>query len=80
MWVKQQQLELDMEKQTGYKSGKEYIKAIYCHPVYLTFMQSTSWEMLVLDEAHPSIKLAGENINNLRYADDSLLWQKMKKN
>ena len=80
MWVKQQQLELDMEKQTGYKSGKEYIKAVYCHPAYLTFMQSTSCEMLVLDEAQPSIKLAGGNINNLRYADDSLLRQKMKKN
>ena len=43
--VKKQQLELDME-QTGSKSGKEYIKAVYCHPAYLTYMQSTSWEML----------------------------------
>jgi len=42
MQVKKQQLELDMEQQTGSKSGKEYIKAIYCHPVYLTYMQSTS--------------------------------------
>ena len=40
------QLELDMEQQTGSKSGKEYIKAVYCHPAYLTFMQSTSWETL----------------------------------
>ena len=80
MQVRKQQLELDMEKQTGYKSGKEYIKAVYCHPAYLTFMQSTSCQMLVLDEAQPSIKLAGGNINNLRYADDSLLRQKMKKN
>ena len=40
--VKKQQLELDMEKQTGSKSGKEYIKAVYCHPAYLTDMQSTS--------------------------------------
>ena len=45
MQVKKQQLELDMEKQTGSKSGKEYIKAEYCHPAYLTSMQSTSWEM-----------------------------------
>ena len=44
--VKKQQLELDMEKQTSSKQEKEYIKAIYCHPAYLTYMQSTSWEML----------------------------------
>ena len=44
--VKKQQLELDMEQQTGSKSGKEYVKAVYCHPAYLTYMQSTSWEML----------------------------------
>ena len=46
MQVKKQQLELDMEQQTGSKSGKEYIKAIYCHPDYLTYMQSTSRETL----------------------------------
>ena len=40
--VRKQQLELDMEQQTGYKLGKEYIKAVYCHPAYLTYMQSTS--------------------------------------
>ena len=40
------QLELDMEKQTGSKLGKEYVKAVICYPVYLTYMQSTSWEML----------------------------------
>ena len=45
MQVKKQQLELDMEQQTGSKSGKEYVKAIYCHPAYLTYMQSTSYEM-----------------------------------
>ena len=43
--VKKQQLEPDMEQQTGSKVGKEYIKAVYCHPVYLTYMQSTSCEM-----------------------------------
>ena len=42
----QQQLELDMEQQTGFKLGKEYVKAVYCHPAYLTSMQSTSWETL----------------------------------
>ena len=41
MQVKKQQFELDMEQQTGSKSGKEYIKAVYCHPGYLTYMQST---------------------------------------
>ena len=46
MQVKKQQLELAVEQQTGFKSGKEYIKAVYCHPAYLTYMQSTSWEML----------------------------------
>ena len=46
MQVKKQQVELDMEQQTGSKSGKEYIKAAYCHTAYLTYMQSTSWQML----------------------------------
>ena len=45
MRVKKQQLELDMEQQTGSKSRKEYIKAVYCHPAYLTYTQSTSCEM-----------------------------------
>ena len=45
MLVKKQQLELDMEQKTVSKSGKEYVKAIYCHPAYLTYTQSTSWEM-----------------------------------
>ena len=46
MQVGKQQLELDMEQQTGSKLGKENIKSVYCHPAYLTYMQSTSWEML----------------------------------
>ena len=61
-----------MEQQTGSKSGKEYVKAIYCHPAYLTYT-----EYIVrnagLDEAHAGIKIAGRNINNLRYADDTNL-------
>ena len=44
--VRKQQLELSMTQQTGSKAGKEYVKAVFCHPVYLTYMQSTSWEML----------------------------------
>ena len=46
MQIKKQQLELDMEQQTGSTFGKEYVKAVYCHPAYLTDMPSTSWEML----------------------------------
>ena len=46
MQVNKQQLELDMEQQTGSKSGKEYVQAVYCHPAYLTYMQSASCEML----------------------------------
>ena len=45
MQVKKQQLELDTEQRTGLKSGKEYVKAVYCHPAYLSYMQSTSCEM-----------------------------------
>ena len=73
MQVKKQQLEPDMEQQTGSKLGKEYVKAIYCYPAYLTYMQSTSCEMLGLDEAQAGINNARRNINNLRYADDTTL-------
>ena len=45
MQVKKQQLEMDMEKETSFKSGKEYVKVVYCHPAYLTYMQSISYEM-----------------------------------
>ena len=51
----------------------EYIKAVYCHPVYLTYMQSTSWETLDWKKHKIGIKIAGRNINNLRYADDTTL-------
>ena len=61
-----------MEQQTGSKLGKEYVKAVYCHPAYLTYMQSTSWDAR-LEEAQAGIKIAGRNINNLRYADDTTL-------
>ena len=46
MQVRKQQLELDMEQQTGSKEEKEYVRTVYCHPAYLSYMQSTSWEML----------------------------------
>ena len=60
VWVKNQQLELDMEQQTSSKSGKEYIKAVYCHPAYLTSMQSTSWEMLGWMKYKLESRLPGE--------------------
>ena len=72
MQVKKQQLELDMEQQTGSKLGKEYIKAVYC-PAYLTYMQNISWEMPSLDEAQAEINISRRNISNLRYADDTIL-------
>ena len=74
MPVRKQQWELDMEQQTGSKLGKEYIKAVYCHPAYLTYMQSKyiRWNA-GRDEAQAGIKIAGRNINNLRYADDTTL-------
>ena len=71
MQVKKQQLELDIEQQTGSKLGKEYIKAVYCHPAYLTSMQSTSWE--TLDWMKHKLESRLRNINNLRYADDTTL-------
>ena len=60
---------LDMEQQTGSKQEKEYVKAIYCHPAYLTYMQRNAG----LEEAQAGIKIAGRNINNFRYADDTTL-------
>ena len=76
MQEKKQQLELDMAQQTGSKSGEEYIKAVYCHPAYLTYMQSTSCRVQQnagVDEAQAGIKIARRNINNLRYADNTTL-------
>ena len=60
MQVKKQQLEPDMEQQTSYKLGKEYVKAVYCHPAYLTYMQSTSWETLGWGKHKPESRLLGE--------------------
>ena len=60
-----------MEQWTGSKLGKEYVKAVHFHPAYLTSMQSTSWETLGWVKHKLEIKIAGRNINNLRYADDT---------
>ena len=73
MQVKKQQLELDMEQQTGYKLGKKYIKAVYCHPAYLIYMQSTSCEML-------GWRLPGEISITSDMQMTPPLWHKVKKN
>ena len=72
MQVRKQQLELDMEQQTGSKWEKEYIKAVYCHPVYLTYAECIM-QNARLDEAQVGIQIARRNINNLRYADDTTI-------
>ena len=76
MQVRKQQLELDMEQLTGYKLGKEDMKAIYCHPAYLTYMQRTSCQ--ILDEAQAGIKIARRHINSIRYADSITLMAESK--
>ena len=78
MQVMKQQLELEMEQQTDSKLGKEYVKAEYCYPAYLTYMQSTSCKMPGIDECQTGIKIAGRNINILRYADDTTLMAESK--
>ena len=77
---KKQQLELDMEQQTGSKSRKEYIKAVYCHPAYLTYMQSTSWETLGCMKHKLESRLQGEVSVTSDMEETPLLWQKVKKN
>ena len=78
MQFKKQQLELDMEQQTGSKSGKEYIKAEYCHPAYLTYMQSTSCEMQGWMEHKLESRLLGEISVTSDMQMTPPLWQKVK--
>ena len=75
MHVKKQQLELDMEQQAGSKSGKEYIKAVYCHPAYLTSMQSTSCEMLDWMKHKLESRLPGEISITTDMQKTPPLWQ-----
>ena len=70
--------EPDMEQQTGSKLRKEYVKAVYCHPTYLTYMQRTSCKMLDWMTLQDVIKIARRNINNLRYADTTLMAESEK--
>ena len=71
MQIRKQQLESDVEQQTGSKLGKEYIKAAYCHPAYL--IAEYTMRNAALEEAQAGIKTARRNINNLRYADNTIL-------
>ena len=80
MQVRKQQLELDMEQQTGSKLGKEYLKAVYCHPAYLTYMQSTSWEMPGWKKHKLELRLLGEISITSDMQMTPPLWQKVKKN
>ena len=76
MQVRKQQLELDMEQQTDSKLGKEYIKALYCHPAYFSLYAKYIMQKARLDEVLAGIK---RNTNNLRYADDTILMAESEK-
>ena len=78
MQVKKQQLEQDTEQQTDSKLGKEYVKAVYCHPAYLNLYAEYIMRNAGLEEAQAGIKIAGRNLNNLRYADDTTLMAESK--
>ena len=80
MQVKKKQLELDMEQQTGSKLGKAYIKAAYCHPAYLTYMQSTSYEILGWIKHKLESRLLGETSITPDTQKIPPLWQKVKRN
>ena len=79
MQVKKQQLELSIEQDTGSKSGKEYIKDVYCHPPSVTYMQSTSWEMLDWMKYKLESRLPGEISTTSDIPVTPPLWQKEKK-
>ena len=80
MQVRKQKLELDIEQQTGSKSGKEYVKAVYCHPAYLTYMQKTSGEMLGWMKHKLESRSPGEISITSDMQMTPSLWQKVKKN
>ena len=80
MQDKKQQLELDIEQWTGSKLGKEYIKAVYCHPAYLTYMQRTSHEMICWMKHKLESRLQGEISITSDMQMTLPLWQKVKRN
>ena len=79
MQIKKQQLELDMEQQNGSKSEKEYIKTVYCHPAYLTYMQSTSCKMLGWTKHKLESRLSGETSITSGTKITAPLWQEAKR-
>ena len=79
MQVKKQQLELDMEQQTSFKLEKGYVKAVYCHPAYLTYMQSTSCEVLGWMKHKLESRLLGEISITSDMQIIPPLWQKVRK-
>ena len=78
MQLKKKQLDLDMEQQSGSKSGKEYVKAVYCTPCLFNIYAEYIMQNAGLDEAQAGIKISGRNSNNRRYADDTTLMAKSK--
>ena len=78
MQVKKQQLEPDMQQWIGSKLGKEYVKAVCCHPVYLTYMRSTSCEMPGWMNHKLELRIARKSINHLRYAEYTTLMAESK--
>ena len=79
MQFKKQQLELDIDQQTGSKLGKEYIKAVYCYPTYLTYMQGASCEMLGWMKHKLESRLPGEISTTSDMQMTPPLWQKVKR-
>ena len=80
MQVKKKQLELHMKQQTGSKSGKEYSKAVYCHPAYLIYMRSTSHKMLGWIKHKLESRFPGEISITSDMQMTPPLWQKLKRN
>ena len=80
MQVKKQQLETDMEQRTGSKLGKEYVKAVYCHPAYLTYKQNISYEIMHWMKHKLESRLLGEISITSDMQMTPPLWQKVKKN
>ena len=78
MQVRKQQLELDMDQQTGSKSGKDYSQGCILSPCLFNLYTEYFMQNARLDEAQAGIKIAGRNINNLRYADDTTLMAEVK--
>ena len=80
MQVRKQQLEMDMEQKSDSKEEKEYVKAVYCHPAYLTSMQSTSWETLDWNKHKLESRFPGEISITSDMQMTPPLWQKVKRN